>query len=132
MDNSDETYVWIRAIHKMWVFELDFYNSFFGFLLIPLTVLAAAGVLISAFFVDPPGVLVGTVIGCLWVLYLVLNAAAGHLLYTVLKCPVCGHNPTRRKKDGKPMAPRILDRRLERMTECPSCGSAGRAEPERP
>ncbi len=69
--------------------------------------------------------------GSYWPILLIISAipfllyvsglcASYFLFYHTIKCPECGHNPTRRK-DGKVASPRYLEGKFKKMTECPEC-----------
>lgn len=119
MTNAEEpTWVWINKSRNGWKysFAIDVeVFQLFG------TILAVA-LLIASAFVDR--LWIGSLV-ILGLGYIVGPVVGYFLLYYRIKCPSCGHNPTRRKADHKPMSPRILYPRLEKFTACPHCGDSG-------
>ena len=118
-------YIWVRRIHRNWIFQLEAIGSFYGFSLIPLSILAVVGLVVSAYFVKPPVLVVFVFIGTAWALYFAVDTLVGIFTYNLIRCPKCGFNPTRRKADGRSVNPDIMCRRLEKLEECPACGFAG-------
>jgi hypothetical protein len=115
----------VRRIRRYWIFRLDLVNAVFGMILVPASILSLVGVIISAYFVKPPVLLVFVSIVAAWALWLAVKVLQGLLLFNLVRCPKCGFNPTRRKSDGRWMSPRTLHPRLQQLEECPECGFAG-------
>jgi hypothetical protein len=125
---TEPLYVWLRRIRKLWLVDLELYNGIFGGIWLMVTLATFVGIVIAAAcqFEVPIG-MIGKTIGGGWGLFLTINFIHVVLLYTRIRCPHCGFNPTRTKKEGKWMSPRILTRRLMTLTACPSCGDQGEA-----
>ena len=54
------------------------------------------------------------------IIWFFLGISSDIMIYYLVKCPKCGHNPTR-KRDGGKMNSRMMWGRLKKMESCPSC-----------
>ena len=57
-------------------------------------------------------------------LYFLADLLYWWLVFYRIRCPQCGHNPTKRK-DGKSASRRYLEGKFRKMTECPECKFQG-------
>ena len=115
MGKTESHHVWVKHIGVGWI-------GYFSFLadLLPLlgVVILAIG---GAFKVD-------------WCLFTGLGiilagficaAMYSTLFYCVIKCPVCGFNPTRTKDGRRRKNHRATETIVSKITTCPKCSKAG-------
>jgi hypothetical protein len=89
--------------------------GFVGLLLGLLSLLAS--------FIVGPAVLWAA--GVIWALYGFANFGALWLKYHRIRCPRCGHNPTREADSGRWLPGDVVHERLAVLEVCPACGYAG-------
>ena len=116
-DKSDDErwWVWIEQTNQMWKVEFEIWVGLFGFLSIAVTFV---GVFVRMFVSFP----LWWIVGGMWSTYVVGNLFARFLMYHRIKCPSCGYNPTRRKKDGKPISSKMFNSKVGALRFCPRCG----------
>jgi hypothetical protein len=114
MDN----YVWLRRTRQRWKLVLQVWLGIYGFLV----VLASLVFLVVAMFAGARALWIP---GILWAGYGLGRAIDYWVVYHSIRCPQCGVNPTRRKKDGMRMSERSLYSHLARLEGCPACGFRG-------
>jgi endogenous inhibitor of DNA gyrase (YacG/DUF329 family) len=110
---SARTYPWLSATGQRWKYCFDLFIGVYGFF----ATLLAVGFGFAALMWPK----MGYVSLALIAIYLLGGLIEMYLMYWTIKCPKCGHNPTRRK-DGKWASPRYLEGKFRKLTECPKCG----------
>lgn len=108
-----KSHVWIEKIGKMWILRLEFAAE--AGLPLSLVVIAAGSFskgpwLLNLGFVLLALVFVGFFI---W----------SFCYYHFIRCPQCGHNPTRTKEGKRKKNFRASDAQLSKLTHCPKCGT---------
>jgi hypothetical protein len=111
MQRSAE-FIWVRAIRRYWLLPAEMV----GILLLILGFLA--GVLLSMLRSKS----VAVVVGCLWGASFVVTMLHHAAFFSLIRCPVCGYNPTRTLK-GKKLAYKTALSRLAKCEHCPKCGN---------
>jgi hypothetical protein len=116
---NPENYVWLKRTGQLWKHNFGVIPDLLGFF----------GVIVT----------IPLAVVCIWVpwvrwalLYywsavILFGALEGYLQIYRIRCPRCGHNPTRRKNDKKQLSENVLESRLCEMKACPECGYEGRA-----
>lgn len=112
-DSQDNSFAWLRNTGQLWKVRFEVGVGIFGYCAILLSVVLLVGTVLWRPF------LFAAI--ALWTAYGVLRAVEIYVVYSLIKCPHCGHNPTRRKSDGRRMSPRTMYPRLAKMAACPHC-----------
>ena len=118
---KDSDYVWLRNTGQLWKVWFEVGVGLYGMLSLYVCLI----LLFVSFFV---GFFLMWFAAGLWTLYGVLRMVEIVVLYCLLRCPACGHNPTRRKADGKMMSSHGLYSRLSKLEACPKCGDPGKGK----
>jgi hypothetical protein len=103
--------VWVKGLRRFWLLRLE---------------LLGIGLMILAFIaliVGRSGHELWTVGVCLLVASFVVTMLQHFLVYTLIRCPACGYNPTRTLA-GKKMSIKSVTTRLARYERCPRCEGA--------
>lgn len=120
--SDPEHFRWVKATGQAWKLNFPIYVALWGYFAIPATLLC---------FVLLPwhrGAL--RAIPVIWTIYIVAYLAGVWVEYSI-RCPRCRFNPLRTKKDGRLIAPKLLNWRLCGLEVCPKCGFAGDAAEKR-
>ena len=105
-------HVWVTRIGRAWVCWME----------LPMMAIMFAGIACLAGFGIFKVEVLAWVGLALLALYILLIFVERFAFYCLLKCPHCGCNPTRTKKDGKKMHARIAATRIRDLEACPECG----------
>ncbi|MBB6096437.1 hypothetical protein HNQ60_005359 [Povalibacter uvarum] len=103
---------WLQRTGQMWKFDLEGYLGLLGFFSFGILLLS----LVASIFISRAWLL-GV---ALMSIYLLLGFVSAYVFYYRIRCPKCGHNPTRRK-DGKWASSRHVETKLQKMELCPVC-----------
>ena len=104
-------YQWLRSIHRYWILPAE---------MVATVLLIAA--LLAAVFLSLLGArqLVASTFGGLLVASFAAAMIQHFLFYRLIRCPTCGHNPTR-YKNGKNIPTATAWKHLRDMQSCPLC-----------
>ena len=117
LGRDKKSFIWIRHINRLWVLEAEMLSS--AFLVLGILVFLAGAFLPKSWH----GVACGQF---LIVASFPVTMLQWWLLYHIVKCPRCGHNPTRTKdKKHKKMGTNLVWSRLRKYETCPECGDQG-------
>lgn len=109
---SDAELRWLRRIGRLWILKAEMaVPALMGSTLLATVVLTAVGR--PGWIAPAAAVLLGASF---------CSAIAQHLLFFhAIRCPACGYNPTRSKKEHKKMSVKLVWARLRPLEECPEC-----------
>jgi hypothetical protein len=109
---------WLARTGQMWKLQAEVWAGLLGLagVLLGLVFLLAA-------FVFGPAVLWAA--AAIWAFYGVAHFGALWLKYHRIRCPRCGHNPTREADSGHWLPGDVVHERLGALEVCPACGYAG-------
>ena len=113
MPDTPPRYPWLASTRQSWKYNVDLVVGIYGFF----AVMVALAFGLAAFIWPRFGYVSLVLVG----LYLVGGCVEMFVMYYLIKCPRCGHNPTR-TKEGKWASPRYLEGKFKKMGECPRCG----------
>ena len=111
---SERRYPWIETTNQKWKYWFEAYLGMFGFFAFAFALVFAIAGLVWKYLLFVSGGLI--------LLYILGGLVEMYIFYYTIKCPRCGHNPTRRK-DGGWASPRYLEGKFRKMTNCPQCGA---------
>jgi hypothetical protein len=119
--SNRQAFPWLARTGQCWKLQVEVWAGLLGF----------AGVLLSllfslAAFVVGPAVL--WAVGVIWGLHGFAQFGALWLKYHRIRCPWCGHNPTREVDGGCWLPGDVVHEKMAGLEVCPTCGYAG---PER-
>jgi len=112
--SETNSYSWVRSIRRYWILPLE---------LVPVAflVFAAFAGVVRVFAPESLGVGASYAAGGALALGLVVAFAQHFLFYSAIRCPKCGHNPTK-YQNGKNLPTKTAWKKLSGMTACTACG----------
>lgn len=109
---NGKSYPWLEKTGQIWKYDLEGYIGIFGAIALGLLILSlVASVFISRVWI------IGV---SLMLLYLIFGFCSVFVFYYLIRCPVCGHNPTR-TANGKWASSIYLEGKFRKMENCPVC-----------
>lgn len=106
---------WLKKTNQQWKFDFGLYVGLFGYFA---SLLAVFVLFPIGFFWRPAWYIIAALIA----MYFTLYGIEHWVVRCLIKCAACGHNPTRRKKDGRPLGLKRVYGRLLELQSCPDCG----------
>jgi predicted RNA-binding Zn-ribbon protein involved in translation (DUF1610 family) len=116
-----QAFPWLARTGQGWKLQAEVWVGLLGFAGLLLGLLS----LLASFVIGPAALWAA---GVVWALYGFAHFGALWLKYHRIRCPWCGHNPTREVASGRWLPGEVVHERLAVLELCPSCGYAG---PER-
>jgi hypothetical protein len=110
--NAPKGFQWLRKIHRYWILPIEGVAR----ILLILGVLLA---LLAGWIFN--GSMMGTVFGVFLGLGFAATLIQYFLFYGMIRCPKCGHNPTK-YKNGKNKPRNTACKHLHGLERCPACG----------
>lgn len=114
--NNPDNYRWVKATGQLWKMRVCLFPAFWSILAVPATVVCLGMAIWHGWLI--------WLVGGVWLVAVLAHLVTLWFEYDI-KCPQCGFNPTKRKKDGRSVAPRLLNSRLCGLESCPKCGFSG-------
>jgi hypothetical protein len=109
---NGKSHPWLERTGQVWKYDLEGYLGFFGFFASGLFLLS----LVASIFIRRAWLIGLALFGA----YFLLGFFSIYIFYYRIRCPHCGHNPTR-KTDGRWASTRFLTGKLQKMEYCPIC-----------
>jgi len=113
---NGKSYPWLEQTGQVWKHDLEGYIGIFGAASFGILVLS----LVVTIFVKNAWLLRAI----LMALYIAFGFISVLVYYYSIRCPRCGHNPTRKKAGGWASS-KYLEGKFRKMTSCPKCGDEG-------
>jgi hypothetical protein len=111
----DSNFIWLRTHRRLWIVRAELASTTLLIVAFIAGVLAGVG----------PGELrrTASIITGVALLSSLAAALAQHAaFYRAIRCPYCGHNPTK-YKNGKNLPTSSAQKLLSTLHECPNCGA---------
>lgn len=116
--STGPAFVWLTRTRQRWKLVVEVWSMLYKVAAILLSILSLA---LLSFF----GPTILFVTAGIWFAGFLLFLAGAAAKYLCIRCPRCGHNPTRNPESGAWYSDEELYERLASLEACPACGDRG-------